>query len=79
MVCHIRDEAHRFAITHHRQQRSSTMLTSELDQIKGLGAKSVTTLLKRFGSVAGVCAATDEQLDEAVGRSRRSAIRNYFG
>lgn len=79
VVCHIRDEAHRFAITHHRNQRSNTMFASELDQIKGLGAKSVTALLKAFGSVAGVRTATDQQLEEVVGRSRTVAIRNYFG
>ncbi len=78
VVCHIRDEAHRFAITHHRKQRSKDFITSELDGIKGVGSKSVTALLKAFGSVAGVRAATLEQLSEVVSKSRAEVIKTYF-
>jgi uvrABC system protein C len=51
LIQHIRDEAHRFAITYHRQQRSARMRRSELDNIKGLGAARRTELVKHFGSV----------------------------
>ena len=51
LIQHIRDEAHRFAITFHRQQRSARMRRSELDNIKGLGAARRTELVKHFGSV----------------------------
>jgi len=51
LVQSIRDEAHRFAVTFHRSRRNARALTSELDQIPGVGAKTVTKLLKQFGSL----------------------------
>ncbi len=78
VVCHIRDEAHRFAITFHRQKRSGSFLQSELDQIKGIGAQSVTALLKQFGSVKGVKSATLEQLNDTIGTAKAKAVYSYF-
>src|SRR5438477_9138613 len=49
---HVRDEAHRFAITYHRQKRAKRALRSELDDIPGIGPTRRRALLKRFGSVA---------------------------
>ena len=57
----LRDEAHRFAITYHRQRRSKTSVRSAVDQIPGIGPKRRRMLLQRFGSVAGIKqAALDE-------------------
>ncbi len=78
VICHIRDEAHRFGITFHRQKRSNAMLTCELDSIKGLGEKSVTSLLKAFKSVAKVKEQSEEELARVVGKSRARAIREHF-
>ncbi len=63
----VRDEAHRFAITFHRQRRSKAMTSSALDTVPGLGGTRKTALLKHFGSVKKVKAATAEQIAEVPG------------
>ncbi|NHA69707.1 excinuclease ABC subunit UvrC [Phycicoccus flavus] len=63
----LRDEAHRFAITFHRQRRSKAMTTSALDTVPGLGEKRRKALLKRFGSVKRIRAATVEELADVPG------------
>jgi excinuclease ABC subunit C len=67
LLQHVRDEAHRFAITYHRQKRAKRALRSELDDIPGVGRTRKAALLKRFGSLAGVRAATVEELGAAPG------------
>lgn len=69
LVQRIRDEAHRFAITAHRNLRSKQRLTSKLDQVGGIGAARKKTLLKRFGSLAGVKKARWEEIAEIRGIS----------
>jgi len=61
----IRDEAHRFAITYHRKLRGKTLVSSKLDQIIGVGEIRRNTLLRTFGSLDKIAAATDAQLREA--------------
>ena len=78
VVCHIRDEAHRFGITFHRQKRSLAFINSELEQIPGIGTKSLNALLKHFRTVSKVREATLEQLTEVVGESRARKIIEYF-
>jgi len=63
----VRDEAHRFAITYHRQRRSSSMTRSALDDVPGLGPARRTALLKRFGSLKRLRAATVEEVCEVPG------------
>ena len=63
----VRDEAHRFAITFHRQKRSKTMTVSALDQIPGLGEVRRKALVKHFGSVKALRSATADQLAEVPG------------
>ena len=63
----LRDEAHRFAITFHRQRRSKAMTTSQLDGIPGLGEKRRKALLKRFGSVKKIRAASVDELADVPG------------
>jgi excinuclease ABC subunit C len=74
----IRDEAHRFAITYHREVRSRRTLQTELDLIKGVGKKRAKELLEAFGSVQGVKFATVDQLGEIVGESVAHKILDYF-
>jgi excinuclease ABC subunit C len=69
----VRDEAHRFAITYHRKRRSKTMTTSALDGIPGLGEMRRKTLLRRFGSLKRLRAASVEEIAEAPGIGRRTA------
>jgi excinuclease ABC subunit C len=63
----IRDEAHRFAVSHHRRRRSQATLRSRLDELAGIGPRRRRLLLTRFGSVKGVAAAPREELEEVLG------------
>jgi excinuclease ABC subunit C len=74
----IRDEAHRFAITFHRTRRNAARLTSELDQIPGIGEKTRTKLLKHFGSSEQVRAASEDALTAQVGRAAAKRIKLYY-
>jgi excinuclease ABC subunit C len=74
LVQSVRDEAHRFAVTFHRSRRASQRLTSELDQVPGVGPRTVRKLLEEFGSVEAVRQASESQLREAVGRSAARKI-----
>jgi excinuclease ABC subunit C len=69
----VRDEAHRFAITYHRQKRSKRMTTSALDDVPGLGATRRTALLKHFGSLKRLGSATVDEISEVPGVGRRTA------
>ena len=62
LVQRVRDEAHRFAITHHRERRQKAGLASQLDSIPGVGPARRKALLKRFGDVDGIRAASLEEL-----------------
>ncbi|MGD2101291.1 MAG: excinuclease ABC subunit UvrC [Acidimicrobiia bacterium] len=62
----VRDEAHRFAITYHRQLRSKSMVDSALDDVVGIGPKRKKDLLKHFGSLKKIRAASEEDLSEVV-------------
>jgi excinuclease ABC subunit C len=78
LVQSIRDEAHRFAVTFHRTRRNAQALTSELDQIEGVGGKTVQKLLKHFGSSELVRAANEEQLADVVGRAAARRVKRYY-
>jgi excinuclease ABC subunit C len=78
LVQSIRDEAHRFAVTFHRSRRNARALSSELDQIPGVGAKTVTRLLKQFGSLELVRAASEEELAASVGRAVARRIQGHY-
>jgi excinuclease ABC subunit C len=69
----VRDEAHRFAITHHRNRRSASMVESLLDDVPGLGEIRRKALIKYFGSLRKLRAATVEQIAEVPGIGPRTA------
>lgn len=73
LVQRIRDEAHRFAITYHRQVRSKTATQSVLDAIPGIGPKRKRALLRKFGSVRGIREASIEEVAATVGFTSRLA------
>jgi excinuclease ABC subunit C len=77
----IRDEAHRFAISYHRQKRSTRMTSSALDDVAGLGRARRTALLKHFGSLRRIRAASVEELTEVpgVGPSTARAVLTALG
>ncbi len=78
VMMHIRDEAHRFGITFHRNKRSADFIRSELEYIPGIGPKTIEQLLKSFKTVAAIRAADTETLAQTVGHSRAQAIHDYF-
>ncbi|WP_051268621.1 excinuclease ABC subunit UvrC [Actinomyces gerencseriae] len=67
LLQYLRDESHRFAITHHRKKRSAGMTRSVLDDVPGLGPARQSALLKEFGSVKRIRAATQEQIASVKG------------
>ena len=78
LIQRIRDEAHRFAITYHRDKRSRNSLVSELENVEGIGKKTAAKLLKYFKGVRKIREATIEQVAEVVGMDKASKIKKYF-
>jgi excinuclease ABC subunit C len=78
LVQRVRDEAHRFAITHHRGRRARSALRSRLDAVPGLGPVRKRALLRRFGSVDGIRAASVDALTEEVPRPVALSIKELL-
>lgn len=74
----IRDEAHRFAITFHREKREKRIIKSELEEIPGIGPKTIQTLLTKFGSVEQIKKLNVEQIAEIIGKSKAKLVFDYF-
>jgi excinuclease ABC subunit C len=79
VLMHIRDEAHRFGITFHRNQRSKGFIHSELSDIKGIGEVTVSKLLKRYRTISKVRAASYDELCKVVGSRAAKILTEYFG
>ncbi|NNE56119.1 MAG: excinuclease ABC subunit C, partial [Flavobacteriales bacterium] len=75
---HLRNEAHRFAISFHRDQRSRHAFKSSLSEIKGIGDKTTKTLIREFKSVKRIMEASREELDDVVGKSKGGIVFDYF-
>ena len=78
VVQHMRDEAHRFSLAHHRKRRSKAFLHSELDDISGVGPKTRTALVAAFGDVKAISEASEKQLLNVVNLKVARAIRVHF-
>jgi excinuclease ABC subunit C len=78
LLQNIRDEVHRFGITHHRKRRAKKSIASELDQITGIGPKTKEQLLSHFKSVKKIKEATPEQLAAVIGPSKSGIVRAFF-
>jgi len=78
VIQHIRNEAHRFAITFHRDQRSREFVRTELTEIPGIGEKTANKLLSHFGSVKKVKSAKIKVLIEVVGKANAEKLIRYF-
>ena len=74
VIQRLRDEAHRFGITHHRNKRSKSQVRSALDDIKGIGPKTRTLLLKHFKSVKRIKEASEEEISMVVGAAKARVI-----
>lgn len=81
LIQRIRDEAHRFAITYHRQVRSTKTFTSLLDEVPGIGPKRKKALIRHFGSVRAIAAASLDDLAAVDGMTRDAAerVKEYIG
>ena len=78
IIQQLRDEVHRFGITHHRKKRSKGTIKTELSDIKGIGDATATTLLRHFRSVKKIKEASLDELAEVVGASKAQVVMNYF-
>ena len=78
LLTQIQDEVHRFAITFHRDKRSKRQIASALDEIKGIGEKTKSALLKEFKSVKRIREASAEELAAVVGEAKAKIIQTYF-
>lgn len=78
VIQRLRDEAHRFGITHHRNRRSKSTFKSELEQVEGVGSKTITELLQKFKSAKKVKAAQEKDLAAVVGPSKAKKIVQHF-
>lgn len=75
LLQHLRDEAHRFAITFHRQKRSKASIESALDKINGLGPKTRDKLMREFGSVTRLKECSEKDLTDLIGRLKTKIIQ----
>ncbi len=78
LLQHIRDEAHRFAITFHRERRSKRTITTELLEIKGIGPKAASDLLKSFKSIDQIRNSNIEELEKVVGKVKAELIFSHY-
>jgi excinuclease ABC subunit C len=75
---YLRNEAHRFGITFHRNKRSKSAIKSELEQIPDVGAQTITTLLRKFKSAKRVKEASLEELKAAIGHARSMKVHDFY-
>ena len=78
VVQHLRDEAHRFGITHHRDRRSKSQIVSELSTIKGIGPLTEQALLQHFKSVKRISEASLDSLAGVIGVAKARLVRDHF-
>lgn len=78
LVQHMRDEAHRFGITHHRNKRSKNSFSTELSEIKGIGEKTWTSLLKEFKTIEKIKDANREEIAKKIGQAKMRILFDYF-
>ncbi|GAA0876400.1 excinuclease ABC subunit UvrC [Wandonia haliotis] len=78
VIQHMRNEAHRFGITHHRNKRSKNSLVSELSEIKGIGPKTYEELMTHFKSVKRIREASLDSLISVIGQAKAKIVHAYF-
>ncbi|MBR6813816.1 MAG: excinuclease ABC subunit C [Tidjanibacter sp.] len=78
VVMHLRNEAHRFGITFHRNKRSADFIHTELEKIEGIGPRTIEQLLGKFATVARIRKASVEELAEVIGPAKAQRVFDYF-
>ena len=78
VICHIRDEAHRFGITHHRNRRSKNFIKTGLEGVEGVGEKSITALLRHFRTLSNIRNASLDDIAKIVGQSKAQKVAEHL-
>lgn len=78
VIQQLRNEAHRFGITHHRDKRSKAALNSSIESIPGIGEKTMTTLIQHFKSVKRLQMATEKEISDVIGVSKAKKIYDFY-
>ncbi len=78
LIQNLRNEAHRFGVSFHRQKRSGDFIDSEFDKIKGVGPKSIQKLLTRYKSIERIKKLKFEELKMILGQSKAEILEKYF-
>ncbi len=78
VIQQLRNEAHRFGITHHRDKRSKAALNSSIESIPGIGEKTMETLIKHFKSVKRLKLASEKEISDVVGISKAKKITDFY-
>ena len=78
IIQQLRNEAHRFGIEHHRNRRSKSALTTELENIPGVGEQTIIDLMKQFKTVKRIANAKLDELEDVVGVARANKVYNYY-
>ncbi len=78
LLQHLRDEVHRFGITHHRKRRSKTSIKSKLDDAPGIGKSLKNKLLREFKSVAKITEASESEIAKVIGPKKAAALKEYL-
>lgn len=78
VIIHLRDEAHRFGLTFHRNQRSKNAITSRLDEVPGIGEKTKTKLMNHFKSVKRIKEASIEEIESVIGKAKTKVLLEHL-
>jgi len=78
IIQRLRDEAHRFGITHHRKKREKATLKTELTEIQGIGEETAKKLLTDFKSVKNIKTASPEELEKSIGKAKAGVVFKYY-
>lgn len=78
VIIHLRDEAHRFGLTFHRNQRSKNAITSRLDEVPGIGEKTKTKLMNHFKSVKRIKEASMEEIESVIGKAKTKVLLEHL-
>lgn len=78
VIIHLRDEAHRFGLTFHRNQRSKNAITSRLDEVPGIGEKTKTKLMNHFKSVKRIKEASIEEIESIIGKAKTKVLLEHL-
>ena len=79
VIQQLRNEAHRFGITFHRDKRSKASLQSSMESIPGVGEKTMLTLIQHFKSVKRLKLASEKEISDVVGASKAKKISEFYG